>query len=101
MVCAHSVSQFITCRVKYIYLFSGKRGVAIIFNSDSEESPDDVEPDSDDDVRSTHEKGYDSDKDPAWKPNHITQVGCFSSFVCQRQVLVTNCSGGISVSLTH
>jgi hypothetical protein len=39
--------------------------VAIIFDSDDE--MDDVEPDSDD-ARSTHEHGYDSDKDPAWKP---------------------------------
>jgi hypothetical protein len=59
----------------FAYFFcAAKRGVAIIFNSDSEESPDDVEPDSDDDRRSTHEKGYDSDKDPVWKPNHTAQV---------------------------
>jgi hypothetical protein len=44
----------------------GKRGVAIIFDSDSEAmSPDDVEPDSDRDM----ERDYDSDKDPAWKPH--------------------------------
>jgi len=57
-------------------LCSGRRDVPITF--DSEESPDDVEPDSDDDVKSTHEKGYDSDKDPAWRPNVATQVTMFT-----------------------
>lgn len=54
----------------------------MILNSDSEASLEDVEPDSDDDVKSTHEKGYDSDKDPAWRPHHnpSSQVDLFTMF---------------------
>lgn len=49
-----------------------------MFDGGSEESLDDVEPDSDDDAKSTHARGYDSDKDPAWNPHQSTQVTMFA-----------------------